>query len=233
MPKNILIVESDTNLSRAIRSECERLGFSVQESGDGKGTLDSMRESRPDLVVLGVELPSGYLLCGKIKKDSALKDIPIVIVGPPDGFAAHSKLKTTRANDYVATPLNMETLVERIGNLIGFPDGPGHQEGSVELDEDAIEELSPADIQLEEEATIRDPELDMLDAAFDISTSEEGLEGLEPQVETQPPPPPVTESRLPPPPPSPSEIQSLRAKVAELQLEVTEAKRKTDEAENR
>src|SRR4051794_27830177 len=126
MSKNIIIVESDTALSASLREALEVRGFAAQETTDGKGSVELIRRDRPDLVVLAVDLSAGqngYLICGKLKKDDDLKGIPIVIIGNPDGFAQHRKLKA-HADDYVAKPVNPEELVERVGGLIGFPELP-------------------------------------------------------------------------------------------------------------
>uniref|UniRef100_UPI003AFB82B7 Ubiquitin-domain-containing protein,Response regulator FrzS,Vesicle-associated membrane protein 2 n=1 Tax=Myxococcus xanthus TaxID=34 RepID=UPI003AFB82B7 len=123
--KKILIVESDTALSATLRSALEGRGFTVDETTDGKGSVEQIRRDRPDLVVLAVDLSAGqngYLICGKLKKDDDLKNVPIVIIGNPDGFAQHRKLKA-HADEYVAKPVDADQLVERAGALIGFPEG--------------------------------------------------------------------------------------------------------------
>ena len=126
MSKNILIVESDTALSASLREALEARGFAAQETSDGKGSVEQIRREKPDLVVLAVDLSAGqngYLICGKLKKDDELKAVPIIIIGNPDGFAQHRKLKA-HADDYVAKPVNADELVERVGGLIGFPELP-------------------------------------------------------------------------------------------------------------
>src|SRR5260370_16601997 len=107
MPAKILIVESDLGTSNAARPELEGRGFSVEETSEGKGCVEHIRHSRPSLIVLAVELSAGqngYLICSKLKKDPELKDIPLIIIGPPDGFQKHRKLKNTRAEDYLPKP---------------------------------------------------------------------------------------------------------------------------------
>src|SRR5690348_14918286 len=82
MSKKILIVESDTNTSSTLRKALEAKGFTVDETTDGKGSVDQIRRDRPVLVVLAVDLSggqNGYLICGKLKKDDDLKNVPIVI----------------------------------------------------------------------------------------------------------------------------------------------------------
>src|SRR6185295_9989031 len=175
MSKRILIVESDGGVSNAMRSALEARGFTVEETSDGKGAVEKVRGERPELVLLAVDLSAGqngYLICGKLKKDDDLKATPVVIVGNPDGFAQHKKLKT-RADDYIAKPVDMDGMVERVGGLIGFPE-PAEaavvEDDSLGLGELVDEEptnVGGAPLQVAEETVAGDPELDALDAAFD------------------------------------------------------------------
>src|SRR4051812_23760363 len=181
MSKKILIVENDTALSGRMRVQLEQKGFTVQESQDAKGSLETIRRERPDLTVMGVELgqgQNGYILCGKLKKDDDLKAIPLIIVGNPDGFAQHKKLKT-RADEYVANKkgdIRLEELVERVGALIGFPEIA--VEESLTVGDLVDDEVPAEEISVEESVTMSssDPDLDMLDAAFDASTDGDKVE---------------------------------------------------------
>jgi DNA-binding response OmpR family regulator/predicted nucleic acid-binding Zn-ribbon protein len=171
MSKKILIVESDTALSGTLREALAARGFTVDETTDGKGCVEQIRRDRPELVVLAVELSAGqngYLICGKLKKDDELKNVPIVIIGNPDGFAQHRKLKA-HADDYVARPVDAALLVDRVGALIGFPELPATDEvvdESLTLDSLGEEPGGAEEIALETEATVSGNELDMLDDAF-------------------------------------------------------------------
>jgi DNA-binding response OmpR family regulator len=109
MSKKIVIVESDTAFSKKLRDELAKSSFNVVETADGKGAYDLVRREKPDLVVLAVELAqgqSGYLVCGKLKKDDDFKKIPVIIIGKdPEGFEGHKKLKT-RAEEYLKKPFD-------------------------------------------------------------------------------------------------------------------------------
>ncbi|WP_426752530.1 response regulator [Myxococcus sp. Y35] len=200
MSKKILIVESDTALSASLRSALEGRGFTVEETTDGKGSVEQIRRDRPDLVVLAVDLSAGqngYLICGKLKKDDDLKNIPIVIIGNPDGFAQHRKLKA-HADDYVAKPVDADQLVNGVGALIGFPELPATEDvvdesltldalGDEPMTADFGEEIS---VETAEEPPVTGEELD-LDAAFgDLSTPEE-TPAFEEEVVVAPPEPVV------------------------------------------
>lgn len=190
MSKRILIVESDPEPSRQMREALEIKGFSVDETPNGKKSVDRVRETRPNLVILSVELAagqSGYIICGKLKKDEELKGIPVVIVGNPDGFVQHSKLKT-HADEYVPKPVDDDVLLERVSGLIGWPEAAVGADDSLTLD-DVIEDGQAADglddIPVDEATIQGDPDLDMLDSAFEGLTSPSGASNEE-SVEAPP-----------------------------------------------
>ena len=150
MPTHVLIVEGDTAVSSRLRSALQQRGHTVEETTDGRSVIDLVRRRPPGALVLAVELPggqNGYLLVGKLKKDEALKSIPVIIVGNPEGFEAHARLKN-RADEYLPKPLDVAKVVSVVARLSG-----AHEE---------------TPLVLEEEATVSgDPDLDLIDAAFD------------------------------------------------------------------
>jgi len=169
MSKTILIVEGDANQSRTLASVLEARGFRVEETLDGKGSPETIRSLRPDLVLMAVDLSAGqngYILCGKLKKDDELKSVPLVIFGNPDGFSQHRKLKT-HADDYVSKPLDESELIAAVSGLIGLPEGAGDQAFDDAVDEDTVAEEIAVDP-------------DRLDEAFsDLTADEASDEGLD------------------------------------------------------
>ena len=108
MQKTVLLIENDPTFAQAMSAALELRGFGVRTSPDGKEGVELARALHPDCVVLCVELPglSGYSWCNRLKKDDALKRIPLVITSSeatPETFEQHRKLKT-RAEDYLLKP---------------------------------------------------------------------------------------------------------------------------------
>lgn len=172
MSKTVLIVEKDQGLSRSVREALEGRGFGVEESNDGKGAPELVRRSRPDCVVLAVDLDAGqngYIICKKLKSDDELKGVPVVIIGDPKGFAQHQKLKT-RAEEYVGKPFEPPDLVERVGGLVGFPPEP---ESAISADD-----FDPGSLLEEEGMTTSAEEI-----AIESSTNEETLGSVDPDFE--------------------------------------------------
>src|SRR5512137_2590766 len=168
MQKNVLLIESDTSFAHAMSAALESRGYGVRTSPDGKEGFELARALHPDCVVLCVELPglSGYSWCNRLKKDGTLKSIPLVITSSeatPETCDPHRKLKT-RAEDYLLKPFQPETLVERVGALVGLPDASPEDEELVTLDD---VELEGAHAGTAPGPAEEDVDLKALDDAFD------------------------------------------------------------------
>ncbi|HVP65770.1 MAG TPA: response regulator [Anaeromyxobacteraceae bacterium] len=213
MGKTILLIESDAAFAREMSAALEARGFAVRTTGDGKEGLDVARDLRPDAIVLCVELPrmSGYSVCNKLKKDDALRAIPLVIISAeatPETFEQHRKLKT-RAEDYLIKPFAPQALVERIGALVGLPAASEEEVvtlADVEL-EQVVQDVPPLRLGGEE-----DDDLKLLDDAFDSiarvdAPAPEAPAATLPELEAEPAPasPAEAEAAAPAEPLEPAE----------------------------
>jgi CheY-like chemotaxis protein len=127
MPKTILLIENDAPFAEEMSGALEAMGYQVRISSDGKDGLELAKDLNPDAIVLCVELPrlSGYSICNKLKKDEALRSIPLVLTSSEateEVFDDHRKLKV-RAEAYLIKPYVSATLLEKLAALIGLPDG--------------------------------------------------------------------------------------------------------------
>ncbi|HSB19421.1 MAG TPA: response regulator [Anaeromyxobacteraceae bacterium] len=180
MSKKILLIENDAAIASELTRVLEARGLEVRVTGDGKEGLELARDGRPDAVVLCVELPrmSGYSVCQKLKKDEALRAIPVVLTSAEateETFEAHRKLKA-RADDYLIKPYAPAALLAKLGALLHLPDAPGEE--MVTLDD--VEELSGEIPLIPEGERVRpsdalpaeDEDLRLLDSAFDSIAGE-------------------------------------------------------------
>lgn len=80
--KRILIIEDQKILSDNLKNELIRRETKVKQAFDGKEALEILNaDNNFDCIILDLKLPdiSGIELLEKIKKDSALSDIPVII----------------------------------------------------------------------------------------------------------------------------------------------------------
>ena len=123
-PKRILVVDDDADLVEAVALSLEKQGFSVEKASDGIEAMDSIRARRPDLVVLDVMMPrmDGYEVCDELKSDPELKNIPVILLTAVSSQVSKSTYShfdgmKTEADDYIAKPVDMQILMERIALL--------------------------------------------------------------------------------------------------------------------
>lgn len=123
MSQSVLMIDAEQPFADNIAGALRGRGLDVTVVGDGKEGLDAARGGHsPAVIVLCVELPkmSGYSICNKLKKDDALKDIPLIITSSeatPETFEQHKKLKT-RADGYLIKPFDAEALFEQMKALV-------------------------------------------------------------------------------------------------------------------
>src|SRR5271167_3990573 len=118
----VLVFESDPSFAGELRTELGHLGATVQVVDDGNVGLQQAAAERPDLILLSIELPrmNGFSVCNKLKKDPALKDVPLIIMSSESSdetFEQHRKLRT-RAEDYVHKPIAFGELARHIDQFV-------------------------------------------------------------------------------------------------------------------
>lgn len=121
MGKYVLIVDDDPDMVETVGMMLESKGFEVGKAYDGVEGEDSIRQRRPDLVVLDVMMPrkNGYVLCAELKKEKTTRDIPIILLtavgeAVPTTTYSHADGMATEADDYIPKPVESEVLVEAI-----------------------------------------------------------------------------------------------------------------------
>ena len=72
--------------------------------------------SKPDLILLDVEMPNldGYELCSLLRRHSALKSTPIIMVTGRTGFIDKAKAKIVRSSGYLSKPFTQAELLKMV-----------------------------------------------------------------------------------------------------------------------
>jgi CheY-like chemotaxis protein len=117
----VLIVDDDPDLVETVCMMLEGKGYEVGKAYDGVEGEQSIKERRPDLVVLDVMMPrkDGYKLCTELKADSKTRDIPIILLtavgeAVPTTSYTHAQGMSTEAEEYIPKPVDSSTLVQAV-----------------------------------------------------------------------------------------------------------------------
>ncbi len=120
MSKILLVEDNEMNrdmLSRRLK----RKGFEVVMAVDGQAGVDMASSSNPDIILMDLSLPiiDGWEATRRIKADSATQNIPVIALTAHAMAGDEEKAREAGCDDYDTKPVNLNRLLEKIGNLLG------------------------------------------------------------------------------------------------------------------
>jgi len=121
--KTILVVDDEPKIVTLARDYLEHAGFVVVTAGDGLAALATVRQRRPDLVVLDLGLPGldGLDVTRELRRDST---IPIVMLTARDDEFDKLLGLELGADDYITKPFSPRELVARVRAVLRRADRP-------------------------------------------------------------------------------------------------------------
>jgi PAS domain S-box-containing protein len=115
----LLVVEDNPEMNRFI---VENLSaeFDVRAAFDGEEGLRQAELLNPDLIISDIMMPkmSGDQLIARLRKNSAFKHVPILILSAKANDELRLKLLEDGAQDYVMKPFAAQELLTRARNLV-------------------------------------------------------------------------------------------------------------------
>jgi len=122
----ILLVDDDPALRTLLRTTFEVADVDVVEAENADTARRKIRASRPDVILLDINLPgtTGIELCAELKESVKTKDIPIILLTGSSG-GSKAAAKRAGADAFVRkpfSPLELLSAAERLaGGLYGVP----------------------------------------------------------------------------------------------------------------
>ncbi|MDZ8259196.1 response regulator [Nostoc sp. ChiQUE01b] len=117
----IACIDDSQTVLNSIKHFLDENTFSVVMINDPVKALMQILRSKPDLILLDVEMPSldGYELCSLLRKHSAFKNTPIVMVTGRTGFIDRAKAKMVRSSGYLTKPFTQSELLKMVFKHLG------------------------------------------------------------------------------------------------------------------
>jgi two-component system, OmpR family, KDP operon response regulator KdpE len=109
----ILVVDDEPQIRRIMRTTLTSAGYEVEDAKTGEEALGKVRDYRPDLVLLDINMPgmSGLETCRAIRADP---NVAIVMLTVHNTEAAKVEALDAGADDFVTKPFSMPELLARI-----------------------------------------------------------------------------------------------------------------------
>jgi adenylate cyclase len=119
-PPLILVVDDDKAAVDILRTRLSAQGYTVVSATDGEAGLQAVREHRPDLVLLDVNMPrlDGLEVCRRLKADDTLSFVPVILVTALADSRDMVAGLDAGADEYITKPVDGAALMARVRSML-------------------------------------------------------------------------------------------------------------------
>jgi CheY-like chemotaxis protein len=118
---NILVVEDNPSHLKLAHLVLSSAGHKVSEAEAAEQAFNSIKQDKPQVILLDLELPGmdGLTLVRKLKADPETRDIHVIVATSyPDRFTKKDAL-TAGCEAYLVKPINTRTLPQMMNDVAG------------------------------------------------------------------------------------------------------------------
>ena len=110
----VLLIDNEPEFADALRDVFEPRGITIVNTSDTEYAIEAANRDNPTIIILNADIPKGFSVCRKIKKNQRLKDIPLVLTTEKASDEIIEKHKTlnARADYYFRRPFDANKLLE-------------------------------------------------------------------------------------------------------------------------
>jgi CheY-like chemotaxis protein len=120
MGRTVLVVEDEADTRLVLTESLRYYGFEVSTAKDGIEAMESLEKSRPDVILLDMNLPvlSGWEALQMIKADQRLKGIPVVAVTASTSVSDEARALRLGCVDFIPKPFEAKDVAARIERVL-------------------------------------------------------------------------------------------------------------------
>jgi two-component system KDP operon response regulator KdpE len=124
----ILVIDDEPQIRRIMRTTLTTAGYEVDDAKTGEEGLLKMRDFRPDLVLLDINMPGmgGLAACKAIRADA---NVAIIMLTVHDTEAAKIEALDAGADDFVMKPFSTPELLARLRAALRRVPAAGSESG--------------------------------------------------------------------------------------------------------
>ena len=119
--KRVLVADDNPVSRELIREILENDDCEVIEAGDGREALEKVREHRPDLALLDIQMPvmDGNAVVREIRADPQLSTLPVVALTAYAMQGDREKALALGFNSYITKPIDIPAFRAEVAELLG------------------------------------------------------------------------------------------------------------------
>jgi DNA-binding response OmpR family regulator len=120
MGKHVLLVEDEINIIEAIRFLLSREGWRVDTHSDGATAVDTIRNLKPDLIVLDYMLPgkSGLDILIELRSDPEFLSMPVLMLTARGQMRDRERAEKAGVNRFMTKPFSNNEVVTAVRDLV-------------------------------------------------------------------------------------------------------------------
>ena len=115
-----LIIEDNENNMYLASFLLRNNGHDVSQAYNGQDGVELAKSVQPDLILLDIQLPkmNGYEVAMELRKDDALKTVPIVAITSYAMPGDQEKALSAGCSGYIKKPINPDTFLEEVESYL-------------------------------------------------------------------------------------------------------------------
>ena len=119
-PPLVMVVDDSLTVRKITTRHLVKHGMEVLTARDGLDAVEQLREHVPDVMLVDIEMPrmDGYELTARIRSESRLKHIPIIMITSRAGAKHKEKALGLGVNLYMSKPYQEDELVANIERML-------------------------------------------------------------------------------------------------------------------
>lgn len=121
MSKTVMIIEDNELNMKLFGDLLEVSGYNTIQLVDGRNALALVRQHRPDLVLIDIQLPevSGLDVITWLKNEDDLRDIPVIAITAFAMKGDEEKIRATGCNAYISKPIVVKDFIATVKQYLG------------------------------------------------------------------------------------------------------------------
>jgi twitching motility two-component system response regulator PilG len=139
----IVCIDDGATIRKAVEYILNEQGYEATAISNPVRALSLVFQLKPDLILCDIAMPEldGYEICAMLRKSTAFRQTPIVMLTGKDGFIDRVKARMVGATDYLTKPFGESELLMLVEKYVGLghPDRPRPDRLLAEALEDGLE----------------------------------------------------------------------------------------------
>jgi twitching motility two-component system response regulator PilG len=120
-PLRVMCIDDDVTVGKIVESMLSERGYRVSAINNPLKSFGVAFKRKPHLILCDIAMPEpdGYEICAMLRRSTAFRQVPIVMLTGKDGFIDRVKARMVGATDYLTKPFGEQELLMLVEKYIG------------------------------------------------------------------------------------------------------------------